>query len=131
MLVEEPSAEDYLRWLSEEAFGLPDMFSSMNENFAAAAIEGALAMARDSVDLDIVRVAASESGVDVCLLRPTCGELCGLFRRNGGTLLVTTMCSPLFTPNKRRYLLIFNFCFGSAFLTLLLLSFRSCRKRKR
>jgi hypothetical protein len=44
--------------------------------------------------------------------------------------LVTTLCYLLFTPDKRRYLLIFNFCFGSAFLTLLLLSFRSCQKRE-
>jgi hypothetical protein len=30
------------------------MFSGMNENFATAAIEGALLMAEDSVDLDDV-----------------------------------------------------------------------------
>jgi hypothetical protein len=65
------------------------------------------------------------------LLNPTCGGLRGLFQRNGGALSVMTMCCPLFAPNKRRYLLIFDFCFGSAFLTLLLLCFRSCQKRKR
>jgi hypothetical protein len=61
---EEPSIEDYLRWLSEEISGLPEMFSGVNENFATAAIEGALAMARDSVDFDGVRCAAAESGAE-------------------------------------------------------------------
>jgi hypothetical protein len=65
MSAEEPSVEDYLNWLSEEMAGLPDMFSGMNENFATAAIEGALTLAGNSVDLDVVRVAASESGTDV------------------------------------------------------------------
>jgi hypothetical protein len=51
MATEEPSAGDYLRWLSEEVSGLPNMFNGVNENFATAAIEGALAMAGDSVDL--------------------------------------------------------------------------------
>jgi hypothetical protein len=50
----EPSADDYLHWLSVEITGLPDMFNGANENFATAVIEGALAMAGDSVDLDAV-----------------------------------------------------------------------------
>jgi hypothetical protein len=54
MPAEEPSVEDYLRWLSDEIFGLPDMFSDVNENFATAAIKGALAMAGNSIDLDVV-----------------------------------------------------------------------------
>jgi hypothetical protein len=65
MLVEEPSVKDYLNWFSEEVTGLPDMLCCVNENFATAAIEGALALASDSVDFDVVRVAASEGGVDV------------------------------------------------------------------
>jgi hypothetical protein len=65
MAAEEPSAIDYLRWLSEEVSGLPEMFSGVNENFAAVAIEGALVMAEDSVDLDAIRDAATKSGVDV------------------------------------------------------------------
>jgi hypothetical protein len=65
MSVEEPSAEDYLNWLSEEVVVLPDMFCDVNENFATAAIEGALALASDLVDLDAVRVAASEGGTGV------------------------------------------------------------------
>jgi hypothetical protein len=55
MPVGEPSVEDYLRWLSEEVSGLPDMFRSVNENFSIATIEGALTMAKDSVDLDAIR----------------------------------------------------------------------------
>jgi hypothetical protein len=51
---EEPSVEDYLRWLLDEISGLPDMFSGVNGNFATAAIEGALTMAGDSIDLDVV-----------------------------------------------------------------------------
>jgi hypothetical protein len=54
MPVEEPSIEDYLRRLSEEVFGLPDMFSSVNENFPTATIEGALAIAGDLVNLDAI-----------------------------------------------------------------------------
>jgi hypothetical protein len=51
---EEPSVVDCLRWLSEEISGLPYMFNGVNENFATATIEGTLAMAGDSVDLDVV-----------------------------------------------------------------------------
>jgi hypothetical protein len=54
MPMKEPSAKDYICWLSEEISGLPDMFSGVNENFTTAVIEGALAMAEDSVDLAIV-----------------------------------------------------------------------------
>jgi hypothetical protein len=65
MSVEEPSVEDYLNWLSEEVASLLDMFSGMNENFATTAIEGALALAGNLVDLEVVRVATFESGADV------------------------------------------------------------------
>jgi hypothetical protein len=54
MPTKEPSVEDYLRWLSDEISGLLDMFSGVNEIFATATIEGALTMAGDSIDLDIV-----------------------------------------------------------------------------
>jgi hypothetical protein len=37
----------------------------MNENFAVTAIEGALSLAGHSVDFDVVRVAASQGGIDV------------------------------------------------------------------
>jgi chromosome segregation ATPase len=65
MSMEEPSTEDYLNRLSEEVAGLPDMFCGVNENFATSAIEGALALAGGSIDLDAVRVAASEGGTYV------------------------------------------------------------------
>jgi hypothetical protein len=58
--IEEPSVQDYLNWLSEEVASLPDMFCGMNENFATAVIEGALVLAGDFVDLEAVRVAASD-----------------------------------------------------------------------
>jgi hypothetical protein len=45
----EPSALDYLRWLSTEISGLPGMFGGVNENFVTAAVEGALVMAGDFV----------------------------------------------------------------------------------
>jgi hypothetical protein len=64
MSTEEPSVEDYLNWLSEGMAVLPDMFSGVNENFASVAIEGALALAGSSVDLEVVRVAASKSCMD-------------------------------------------------------------------
>jgi hypothetical protein len=65
MSVEEPSVEDYVNWLSEEVTGLIDMFCGVNENFATAAIEGALALASDSVDFEVMRVAASQGDADV------------------------------------------------------------------
>jgi hypothetical protein len=65
MSVEEPSVKDYLNWFSEQVTGLRDMFCGMNEKFATAAIEGALALGSDLVDFDVVRVAASEGGTNV------------------------------------------------------------------
>jgi chromosome segregation ATPase len=65
MPAEDPSVEDYLNWLSEEVSGLPDVFSGVNENFATAAIEGALALVGDSIDLEAVWTTASEAGVDI------------------------------------------------------------------
>jgi hypothetical protein len=62
---EKPSVEDYLNWLSEEVSGLPDVFSGVNENFATAAIEGALVLAGDSIDPEVVRNAAFEAGADI------------------------------------------------------------------
>jgi hypothetical protein len=54
MPTEKPSAKDYLRWLLEEVSGALVMFSGANENFASAAIEGALTMAGYSISLDVV-----------------------------------------------------------------------------
>jgi hypothetical protein len=57
--------KDYLNWLSEEVIGLPDVFSGVNENFATAVIEGALTLAGNSVNLEAVRIAASEASADI------------------------------------------------------------------
>jgi hypothetical protein len=61
----EPSAIDYLHWLSIEISSLLDMFGGVNENYVTAAVEGALIMARDYVDLDALQSTAAESGVDI------------------------------------------------------------------
>jgi hypothetical protein len=106
--MEEPSVEDYLNWLSEEMAGIPDMFCVLNENFAVAAIEGALVLVDDSVDLEAVQVAASEGGMDFCLLDQAFEMLPGLFQKSGGALSATTTCYLLSVLNKRRYFLIFD-----------------------
>jgi hypothetical protein len=41
------------------------MFGGVNENYVTAAVEGALIMARDYVDLDALQSTAAESGVDI------------------------------------------------------------------
>jgi hypothetical protein len=61
----EPSVADYLRWLPTEISGLPDMFGGVNENFVTTVVEGALMMAGDSVDLDALQSATTESGANV------------------------------------------------------------------
>jgi hypothetical protein len=61
----EPSVEDYLNWLFEEVSSLPDVFSGINENLATAAIEGALTLADDSIDLEAVRTGASKAGTNI------------------------------------------------------------------
>jgi hypothetical protein len=58
----EPSAMDYLHWLSAEVSCLPDMFAGVNENFVSIAVEGALLMAGDSVDLDALQTVTADSG---------------------------------------------------------------------
>jgi uncharacterized membrane protein len=62
MPAEEASIEDYVNWLSEEVYVLLDVFSGVNENFAIVAIEGALALAGDSIDLEAVHTTASKDG---------------------------------------------------------------------
>jgi hypothetical protein len=63
----EPSAVDYLRWLSTEISGISDIFGGVNENIATAVVEGALATAGDSVDLEVVQDAAVSSGAGILL----------------------------------------------------------------
>jgi hypothetical protein len=111
MSVKEPSVEDYLNWLSEEVSGLPDIFNGVNENFATAAIEGALALIGDSVDLEALRVATFEGGADVLPTALGVRKALRLMQRNGGGLSVTYMWYLLSEINSRRYFLIFNFGF--------------------
>jgi hypothetical protein len=61
----EPSAVDYLQWLSIEISGLPNMFGGINENFATTAVKGALAMAGDPVDLEAMQDATVSSSADI------------------------------------------------------------------
>jgi hypothetical protein len=61
----EPSSTDYLRWLSTEISGLPNMFGGVNEIFVTATVKGAFAVAGDSVDLEMVQDAAMSSGADI------------------------------------------------------------------
>jgi hypothetical protein len=51
----------------DEISGLLDVFSGVNENFATGTIEGALAMAGDSIDLDVGQGIAAEGSADVLL----------------------------------------------------------------
>jgi hypothetical protein len=60
-----PSVVDYLQRLSVEISSLLDMFGGVKENFVTAAVEGALILAGDSVDLNALQSAATKSGADV------------------------------------------------------------------
>jgi hypothetical protein len=48
----DPSTADYICWLSIEVGGLAEMFVGVNENFISTAVEGALVMANESIDLN-------------------------------------------------------------------------------
>jgi hypothetical protein len=61
----EPSAADYLRWVSTDISDLLDMFGSVNENLSTTAVKGALTMAANSVDLEAVQDVVVSSGADV------------------------------------------------------------------
>jgi hypothetical protein len=58
-------AVDYIRRLSTEVAGLPEIFAGVNKNFISVAVEGALTMAGESVDLDTLQDATVESGADI------------------------------------------------------------------
>jgi hypothetical protein len=62
-------ATDYIRWLSTEVAGLPEMFAGVNENFISAVVKGALMMAGESIDLDALQDVAAESGADILPMR--------------------------------------------------------------
>jgi hypothetical protein len=65
MLEGDPSAVNYIRWLSVEVGHLPKVFVGVNENFISTTVEGALAMVDDSVDLDAIQDVVAASGADI------------------------------------------------------------------
>jgi hypothetical protein len=65
MLEGEASVMDYIRWLSIEVTGLPEVFAGVNENFVSTVVEGTLAMAGGSVDLSALKASAADSGADI------------------------------------------------------------------
>jgi hypothetical protein len=124
MHAEVPLVDDYLCWLSDEISGLPDMLSGVNENFPTAAIEGALAMAGDSIDHDIVWGATAEGGADVLLVGSNVRRVTQAVSKKWWHQFDYNLCCLLFMLNKKRYLFILMFCFDLEILTLLLLSLR-------
>jgi hypothetical protein len=61
----EPSAMDYIRWLSTEVTALPEVFVGVNDNFISATVKGTLLMGRDSIDLATLQTVATDSGADI------------------------------------------------------------------
>jgi hypothetical protein len=61
----EPSAVDYICWLSVEVTGLLEVFAGVNENFISATVEGTFVMAGDSVDLTTFQTVAADSRADI------------------------------------------------------------------
>jgi hypothetical protein len=60
-----PSAADYIHWMSKEVADLPKVFAGVNGNFASAAIEGALTIAGESIDLDVIIDVVAIRGADI------------------------------------------------------------------
>jgi hypothetical protein len=56
---------DYLHWLLVEVYDLPKVFAGVNENFISVVVEGALAMAGDSIDLNAIQDVVATSGADI------------------------------------------------------------------
>jgi hypothetical protein len=118
----EPSALDYLRWLSTEISGLSGMFGGVNENFVTAAVEGALVMAGDSVDLDALQSTATESGADVIPTKHHVWRATWVVSKNGGAPSALTICWLLFVLHTKRCSFVCDlFCFDLVILILLLL----------
>jgi hypothetical protein len=120
--IEEPFVEDYFRCHLEEISGLPEMFSGVNENFATVAIEGALAMAGDSVECDIVQSMAVESGVDILPARHDVRRAVWAVSKKWWRPFSYDYVLAVFEPIMKRYLLTRYSCFDSVILTLLLFS---------
>jgi hypothetical protein len=91
----EPSAVDNLRWLSTETSSLPDLFGGVNENFATAAIEGALAMLL-LIYLEAMRDGAVSSGADIMpagrdVQRAACAVVKNYWHSFGYNYVLTTI----------------------------------------
>jgi hypothetical protein len=61
----EPSAMDYIRWLSVKVTGLPKMFPNINGNLISAAIESSLMITGNSIDLAALHAVVADSGADI------------------------------------------------------------------
>jgi hypothetical protein len=61
----EPSAANYLHWLSAELTGLSEMFAGVNENFISAMVEGTLVMAGSSVYLGALWTVAVDNRANI------------------------------------------------------------------
>jgi hypothetical protein len=120
--IEEAFVEDYLRCHSEEISGLPEMFSGVNENFATAVIEGALTMAGDSVDHDVVRSTAVVSGVDILPARHDIHRAVWAVSKKRWRSFGYDYVLAVFEPIMKRYSLTWYSCFDSVILTLVLFS---------
>jgi hypothetical protein len=107
----EPSVDDYLCWLSAGIFDLPGMFGGVNENFATAAIEGALAMARDSVGLSALQVVAAESGVGILPTECSVRRAVQVVSKNCWRSFGYDSVLAAIHTNHKRYLFIRNLLF--------------------
>jgi hypothetical protein len=88
----EPSTMDYIRRLSVEVTGLPEVFAGVNENFISAAVEGTLTMAGDSVNIPPCKLWLLMAGWTFCPSSRMCDEPCGQCQKNGGNPSATIMC---------------------------------------
>jgi hypothetical protein len=65
MLEIEPSVMDYIRWLSTEVTGLPEVFARVNGNFISVTVEGTFVMAGGCVDLAALQASAVDSRANI------------------------------------------------------------------
>jgi hypothetical protein len=93
----DPSVVDYICWLLVEVGDLPKVFAGVNENFVSAAVEGALAMAGDSVDLDTIQDAATVSDADILPTEKDVQRAACTIAKNWWRSFVMTMCWMPFT----------------------------------
>jgi hypothetical protein len=61
----EPSVADYIRWLSTEVTGLPEVIAGMNKKFVSATVEGTLMTIAGSIKLDVLQASTADSGENI------------------------------------------------------------------